>query len=465
MRQIERLSFVVLALIVSSAAVAAVQTETASPQPAALPQPPKRYGNTPDRYMPFGHFTEPYKRFFLEPLEFTGPGREKPEPEGLKSVKIGFLGPIEPTVSVATGGASHEETLGIKMLQGMQLAFEQANARGGYRGRIPYELVVRNDNGLWGSSGNEIIHLAYNEKVWAILGGIDGANSHIGIRVSLKAELPWVNTGDTDPTFVETKIPWVFRVISDDRQMCYLLADYAYQKLGLKRVAGLRIGSRYGRVNIDEFRDGYRRLGHPLVTEVQYKVGDTDFTAQLERIKSLDVDGVVTYGDAKESGLILKQMRDMGLTKQVFLASDRIVCDEFLQTVGENPGPVIAGYPYDPTRDDPKLHEFREAFRERFREEPEQYAAHGYDGARFLIQAVEKGGLNRALIRDALAEVKRYHGVTGEIIFDHIQQDVSPASLAILENGKFNFYSREALFGPEKTETKQASAIKDAPNL
>lgn len=461
MGRIERLSFVVLGLVVSWAAAATSQTETAPAQPVAVPQPSERYANTPDRYMPFGRFAEPYMRFFLDPLEFTGPGREKPEPEGLDCVKIGFLGPIEKTVSVATGGMSHEEPLGTKMLQGVQLAVDQANARGGYRNRLPYKVVIRNDNGLWGASGNEMIHLIYNEKVWAVIGTIDGANSHIAIRVALKAEVPVMNTGDTDPTFVETKIPWVFRCISDDRQMCYLLADYAYLKLGLKRVAGLRIGTRYGRVNIDEFRDGSRRLGHPLVTELQYKVGDTDFTTQLERIKSLDVDGVVTYGDAEESALILKQMREMGMTTQVFLTSDRIVTDEFLKVVGDNPGPVIAGYPYDPTRDDPKLEEFRKAFREKFNDEPEQYAAHGYDGACMLIEAIEEAGLNRALIRDALQEMSRYHGVTGEIIFDAIQQDVSPACLAILEKGKFNFYTREDLFGPEERETQLRDEKRD----
>ncbi len=52
----------------------------------------------------------------------------------------------------ATGGASHEEPLGVMMLHGAKLAVEHANAAGGYRAReIPYELVVRNDNGLWGS--------------------------------------------------------------------------------------------------------------------------------------------------------------------------------------------------------------------------------------------------------------------------------------------------------------------------
>ena len=50
--------------------------------------------------------------------------------------------------------------------------------------------------------------MAYKDKVWAILGTIDGANSHIAIRVALKAEIVMMNTADTDPTFIETNIPW-----------------------------------------------------------------------------------------------------------------------------------------------------------------------------------------------------------------------------------------------------------------
>ena len=49
-----------------------------------------------------------------------------------------------------------------------------------------------------------------------------------------------MNSGDTDPTFIETNIPWVFRCIGDDRQQCYLLADYLYRKLNVHRVGLVR---------------------------------------------------------------------------------------------------------------------------------------------------------------------------------------------------------------------------------
>ncbi|MFV2071337.1 MAG: ABC transporter substrate-binding protein, partial [Thermoanaerobaculales bacterium] len=247
------------AIIAGACLVVAGEDPAPTPTPEAGQQV---YGDTPAELMPYGRFVDPYKRFFLQPNEYRGYGRHIPEPETIDSVKIGLLAPIKATVSVATGGASHEQPLGRKMLQGARLAIEHANARGGYRGsKTPFELVVRNDNGLWGASGNEIIDLAYKEKVWAILGTIDGANSHIAIRVALKAEVLMMNTGDTDPSFVETAIPWVCRNITDDRQMSYLLADYVFGTLELTRVAALRANNRYGRISIDEFRDAATRLG------------------------------------------------------------------------------------------------------------------------------------------------------------------------------------------------------------
>jgi len=405
---------------------------------------PENYGRTPGEYLPYGRFAEPYKRFFLDPLTYTGYGRHIPEPERVESVKIGFLGPIEKTVSVATGGMSHEEPLGRKMLQGARLAIEQANAKGGYRGSgTPFEMIVRNDNGLWGASGDEVIHLAYRERVWAILGTIDGANTHIAIRVALKAEIPMMNTGDTDPTLVETRIPWVFRCITDDRQMCYTLADFVFKKLRLTRIAALRANNRYGRMSIDEFRDAATRKGHPFVTELNYKTGDTDFTPQLERIRELEPEAVMTYGDSRESALILKQMRDMGMD-QWFIGSDRMVTKEFLEIVGKaRIGRVVAGYPYKPDQNNPLYRRFRDEFRKRYDEEPETYAAHAYDGMSMLIQAIDRGGLNRALIRDELANVKRYQGVTGKKEFDTTYNNVTPGCLAIVENGRFAFYLRE----------------------
>ncbi|MGO8746807.1 MAG: ABC transporter substrate-binding protein [Thermoguttaceae bacterium] len=446
----------------------------------------QNYAHIPDRYRPFGQFggVKPFKEHFREQIEYTGPGRSIPEPEEVKTVKIGFIGPIYPTVSVATGGRSHEETLGIKMAQGCQLAIDEANARGGYlKRKIPFELVVHNDSALWGASGNEIINMRYNDQCWAILGSVDGANSHIALRVALKAEILIMNTADTDPTYIETNIPWTCRVIGDDRQMGYLLADYLYDKLKIDRIGIIRASNRYGRFGVRQVRDSSRRRGHPVPVEMAYQVGGDDFALHLDRLKRAGVKGVVHWGDAADGAHILNQMRAMGM-QQPFFCCDRCLSDEFLKIAGKNAEGVVCGSPWDPTRSDEKLHRFREAFRQRYPKsdgpaplysatdpdpsarwrrllasggpEVETYAAHGYDGMNMVIWAVQAAGLNRAKIRDMIAyRTEPWPGVTGDILFSSVLDDIGDVYLAKRENSAWKYFSREMLgLSPQEPREK-----------
>lgn len=424
----------------------------------------ENYAHSASDVEPYGG-VKPFKEHFLVQMEYTGPGRGQPEPEHLDSVKIGFLGPIMPTVSVATGGKSHnEEALGIAMLRACRMAIEEANAKGGYfRRKIPFELCVRNDNALWGASGSEVIHLAYKDNVWAIIGGIDGANTHIAIRVALKIEIPWMTPGDLDPTYIETNIPWVMRCIGDDRQLNYMLVDYALRKKDYRRPAIIRSSNRYGRFGVREIRDASRRLERPVVIEMAYKVGSTNFEMQLDRIQEYKPDVIFHWGNGDDGARVLNAMRARGWNQE-FLTCDRAVSDDFLNIAGTNAATVVCGYPWNPSRKDPALDAFRAEFKQRYGVEPDTYAAHAYDGANMLIWAIQTAGLNRAKIRDVLAfRSKPWAGVTGDIPLSSAMDDAGEVFLTRYENGAWKFYSREDLGIPRgKIETRaqhdQASA-------
>ncbi len=405
----------------------------------------QNYARTSKELEPFRH-VKPYMHHFLEQMVYSGPGRGLPEPRDVKTVKLGFIGPIMSTVSVATGGKSHEEDLGVQMLRGAQLAIQHANDKGGYlKRKIPFELVISNDNGLWGASGNEIIKMAYKDKVWAILGTVDGANTHIAIRVALKAEVPMMNSGDLDPTLMETNIPWIFRCVGDDRQQSYMLVDYIYKSLKLKRIGVIRASNRYGRFGVREIRDGSRRLGNPIAIEMAYKLGTTDFGLQLERLLAAKIDAVVHWGDAADGAMILNQMRELGM-KQPYFACDRCVSDEFVKIAGDNAQGVVCGYPWNPNRKDSKLEAFRKAFRERYGEDPDTYSAHAYDGMNMLIWATQVAGLNRAKIRDVIAyRQKPWPGVTGDIPLSAALDDAGEVFLTRREGDQWKFYSRDDL--------------------
>jgi hypothetical protein len=53
------------------------------------------YGNSPAEFVPYADSDEPHRRFFMTPLVFRGPGRDKPEPERLGAVRVGLIAPLE----------------------------------------------------------------------------------------------------------------------------------------------------------------------------------------------------------------------------------------------------------------------------------------------------------------------------------------------------------------------------------
>jgi len=388
------------------------------------------YGNIPDELVAYDRYQKAYKYHFLEPILFYGAGREKLPPAGLKEVRIGFLGPLEGSIIAS---------LGRQMLQGSMLAIEEANQKGGYNG-IPFKLMVHNDVGLWGAAANEVVKMD-DEKVWAWLGSIDDIVSHVAIRATLKLEIANVNTGDPDPTFTETNIPWVIRTIPDDRQSSYMLVDRIFLKDKHSRVAVMRANNRYGRVGTLHFNRSATRIGFPIIIEERFSDGETDFKERLERIKKTSPDAVLIWGNATESALILKQIRDLGMIQPVY-ASDRIVSNEFLKLAGNLAEGLVTTCQYNPQADDPKLKAFKESYIKRFGMEPDVFAAHAYDGMNILIAAIRKAGLNRALIRDVLTDMKTfqgYHGVTGKVIFDATWNNIRPIFMAEVRNGKFVF--------------------------
>jgi branched-chain amino acid transport system substrate-binding protein len=390
----------------------------------------QNYGKAPDEIFPYDKYVKPYKYHFLVPLTFKGAGREELAPAGLKEVRIGFLGPLSGSVMVPQGK---------QMLQGATLAMEEANKKGGYKG-LPFSLMVHNDVGLWGAAANEVVKMD-DEKVWAFVGSIDDIVSHVALRAALKLEIFMVCTGDPDPTFTETNIPWVLRVISDDRQSAYALVNQIYMKDKHSRVAVIRTGSRYGRVAFKIFSENATRVGHPVVIEERFADGESDFKTQLERIMVTNPDAILVWGNARESAMILKQARAIGL-KQPFYGSDRMVSPEFLTIAGGLAEGVKTTCQYNPDSDNPKLKEFKINYAKRFGQEPDVFAAHAYDGMNLLIAAIRKVGMNRVLIRDVLTDRKTFQGfdgVTGKIVLDQSWNEIRDIYIAKVNKGKFEF--------------------------
>ncbi len=436
------------------------------------PGPPKDrvvepYAGEPADLSPYAKFAAPYDLNYTHPNIYSGAGRDLPEPKNLSEVRIGFFGPVAP---------NPESVFGARMLHGAQLAVEEANARGGYGGK-PFKLMEHNDYdnwqaktvsgedrptdpAIWGAASNEAVKMVYDDQDWAIFGSISSESTHIALRVALRAEIPIVNSASTDPTIPETYIPWYFIDLQDDRVQSLTLARRIFTELGLKRVAILRVNSRYGRFGVIKLRDASRRLGHPIVIEQKYMPGDTDFTKQLQVIRSSRADSIVLWADEAQTATILKEMRAAGMKQRVFGAY-RTLGPEMLAAAGDAAEGFEAVFPYDPTRKDPRWLEFNKRFEARFHEHPEQFASLAYDAMNMLLDSICKAGLNRARIHDALANIEQYDGVTGHMIFDPNQKNVAPMYLGTVHNGAVSY--RVATMEKQQASDSEAPAVRQTP--
>lgn len=440
-----RKTFCVVIFLLLAVPVWAQSPDTGKPE--KNPEADGRYANMPAEAVPFGRFTKPYYDWFVreDTLQYNGAADQRPDGNlsKLKEVAIGLFEPVE---------NNPESIFGIPAMHGAQLAVEEANARGGYHGK-PFALKIHNESALWGASSAELVKMLFNEGCWAMLGCIDGQNCHIALRVTLKLEVPIMDTGTTDPTVTETRIQWLMHDFPDDRQQGYTLADYIFKTLHLKRVAVIRTNSRYGRIGVVKFNDQARRMGHQVIYEAKFDRGDKDFSSQLRMLRYAKIDGLVIWGEAEDAGHILKQMRAAGMNQPVFGGS-RLAYQQLIDIAGPAAEGVVTTATLDPSRVDPKWVAFREAYRKRFNEEPIDYAAYAYDGTNILISAIKEAGLNRGRIMDVLRkyQMKSYEGATGTDYFDHTLNNIRPVYLTRVKDGKFEYWLAPRQHGHEGPE-------------
>ncbi len=427
-----------LLLIVSSVSAIHARAQTASPsevaEPATIP-----YANQPPAARPYASYRKPYQEWYVQPdtLDYSGAARNelKGDASTLKSINIGFLGPLD--------ADNPDSPYGIAMLHGAQLAIDEVNAAGGYHGK-PFALIVHDDLALWSLLHGHRLDMRFKDQAWAMLGSVDSSSTHIEVRATLKLELPIMDTATNDPTVTQTLVPWLLHNFPDDRQQGYALADYILQQRHLKRIGILQVNNRYGRAGKEVFVQTIRRLGHPAVVEVWYAPGSTDFSAQLRTLNASAVDAVVLWGTASEAGPLLKQMRAIGMHQPVF-ASSRVAYPEVIQTAGPASEGLVVISAINPTRTDPAWLSFRQHFVDRFHAEPDAYAAYAYDGTKMLTSSITLAGLNRARIMDALRGygMKPYVGVSGHAFFDYTLNNIAPVTFAQVRDGKFVYWPEQ----------------------
>lgn len=364
---------------------------------------------------------KPYFDFSKAGSGFYGPGREVPDPVGLKTVRIGVLGPAK-------------DAEGLQMRTGVRIALEEMNRKGGYKG-IPYEMMFRPDDGPWGMAAKQVVDLAYEDNVWAIIGGLDGQRTHIAELVVSKAWVPVVTPTASDISIDYANVPWVFRCAPADTREAELLLDFV-QKRGHKHVVALTEAQRDGETGFKRLQEAAGRKNIQMDAHWQFPTSSPE--AVVPRLMEIDPpDDLIIWGSPGPSITLLRAIRAAGIKIPVLGPSALAIVDPADSSwIGE----LVVAAPFDLSRENATAREFSARFKDLTGTHPTPIALLSYDAALLVTKTVALAGLNRMRIRDELARMS-YDGLAGKTQFNSLRGNIREPVILTIKNGRWEHLS------------------------
>ena len=350
---------------------------------------------------------KPYHDPRKVPLTYNGPGRDDPDPTGLSEVRIGYFGPAD---------ASHPD--GGQMWAGASLAMEEANRQGGYRG-LPFRLIPAWSENPWAGGVADLARITYDQQVWAIIGGIDGATTHLAEQVVAKAQLTLINPAATDRSIHTAGVPWMFSCVPGDGVLAEAMGAKLHERN--RPFASISATDHDSRALEAQFEAVLAREHLVPLLHTEW-TGGAENTGRIAReLAGAAPQVIVVIAPALESVHLIGAIRRAGFEGDL-LTDARVARAPYESSMGRVIFPTFGDIPSA----------FRDQFRARWGRGPDYTAAYGYDAANLAITAVRHAGLNRVRIRDAVRALSPFPGVTGTIEWDAQGQNHGPVSLRTL---------------------------------
>jgi ABC-type branched-subunit amino acid transport system substrate-binding protein len=356
----------------------------------------------------------PFANLGSERLDYVGPGREEPPPDGVTEVRIGWFGPSD--LDDREGGDSWA---------GAMLAAEEANGEGGAAG-LPVRLVPGWAESPWAGGVNRVARMVYDDRVWAIVGSIDGAATHLAEQVVAKALVTLVSPGATDKSVSYAGVPWMFTMLPGDDAQAAALAAWLSDQPEARPIVLVSATDHDARAAATELRAALNRSHLVLAAHVQCAADAADAATVASEALEPAPRAVVLVAAPTSSARLALALRQAGY-RGTLLGGSNLARRAFRETAG--PAAEGAIVPLVADGDVTEWARFQRAFVARFGREADFAAGAAYDGVRLTVAAVRRAGLNRARIRDEVRALAPWVGVTGEARFDNLGRNERPIHL------------------------------------
>jgi branched-chain amino acid transport system substrate-binding protein len=382
-----------------------------------------------------------------------------------------ILGSVLAALIAGCGGPSNDElvigefgsltgndaTFGQSTKEGVQLALDElTEQKQGKIGGLKVRAVVEDDQGRPEEAATVVQKLINQDQVITVIGEVASSRSLAAAPICQDAKVPMISPSSTNPKVTEVG-DYIFRMCFIDPFQGTVMAKFAAQNLGLKKVAILKdVKNDYSVGLAKFFTDAFIQMGGAIVTEQAYSAGDQDFRAQLTAIKAKNPQAIFLPGYYTEAGLIARQARELGLNEPI-LGGDGWESAQLLQIGGDAMNGNYYSNHFAVDNPDPRLQGFLKKYRDTFHHDPDAIGGLAYDAAVVLFQSMEKlfeqnpnvfkglasskaGSPDRKeaeqKLRDLIAATANFPGVTGTITLDRNRNASKPAVVLAIKGGK-----------------------------
>lgn len=348
-----------------------------------------------------------------------------------EEIKIGVMVPL-------TGPAAAD---GLSASNSVKLAAEKVNSAGGILGRKV--VLVEYDDRADAKEGIALARkLVELDKVVAVVGGSYSAPSRAVAPIFQEEGVPFVAAYAVHPDVTKAG-DYCFRNGFLGHVEGGAAAYVAVNKLKAKKIALLTTDNDFGRTLVEGFKKYLAKHAKDVqvVSEQVYPFAEKDFKAYLSKIKEANPDLIQVSGYYFHTGPTLKQAREMGITTTI-MGEEGADSPKLFEIAGKAAEGFLMVTNLD--RDDPRpvVQAYLKEYRERHKIAPDMVGASAYDAFMLIADAIKRAGsLNRKAIRNALAAIKDYDGLTGVIKGFTPQREVlKNVQVQIVKNGEFRHF-------------------------
>lgn len=366
---------------------------------------------------------------------------------------LGFVSSCKPKenkvkIAIALPLTGDIASLGQGIKRAITMAIDEANAVHSTAKLVEFDVYDdHSDPKEAVSIANRIVA---DPGVVAVIGHFNSGCSIPASKIYAQANLAMISPASTNPELTQQQLSpqwtWprsIFRVNTTDNVQGAFGADFATNVLKIKKVGIIHDKTAYGQGVAEEFKKEFEKNGGTTVAFEGLQVGDRDFRSLLTRVKSSHPEAIYFGGMFSESGILVRQARDVGFQGSVILPEANYD-PSFLQVAGAAAEGTYVTFVGSPPELLDSAKNFVAAYKQRYpNDEIKSYDHYGYEAASMLISAIKSVGPDRKKIIDYLRQIK-FDGVLGTTSFDE-KGDTLNKKITLFKVVKGKFEPQHAL--------------------